>query len=64
MTWRSAPAEMPDFAAQHAYLSTSPESGFVKLLSVQRRDAEGADVMVGLVLRRVDDGERPRRRGR
>jgi N-hydroxyarylamine O-acetyltransferase len=30
----------------------------VKLVSVQRRDAGGADVMVGLVLRRVD-GEDP-----
>jgi arylamine N-acetyltransferase len=57
MSWRSAPAEMPDFAAKHAYLSTSPESGFVQLVSVQRRDADGADVMVGLRLRRVDGGE-------
>jgi N-hydroxyarylamine O-acetyltransferase len=57
MSWRSAPAEMRDFAAKHAYLSTSPESGFVKLVSVQRRDAEGADVMVGLALRRVDGRE-------
>jgi N-hydroxyarylamine O-acetyltransferase len=57
MSWRSAPAAMPDFAAQHTYLSTSPESGFVQLVSVQRRDAEGADIMLGLVLRRVDGGE-------
>lgn len=57
MAWRSAPAEMRDFAEKHTYLSTSPESGFVKLVSVQRRDAAGADVMVGLVFRRVEDGE-------
>jgi arylamine N-acetyltransferase len=49
---------MHDFAEKHTFLSTSPESGFVKLLSVQRRDADGADVMVGLVFRRVD-GEDP-----
>jgi N-hydroxyarylamine O-acetyltransferase len=57
MSWRSAPARISDFAEQHAYLSNSPESGFVKCLSVQRRDATGADVMVGLLLRRVGGGE-------
>jgi N-hydroxyarylamine O-acetyltransferase len=57
MSWRAVPAEMDDFAAQHAFLSTSPDSGFVKLVSVQRRDVAGADVMVGLALRRVDAAE-------
>ena len=54
MAWRAAPAEMPDFAAKHAHLSTSPDSLFVQFLIVQRRDAEGADIMLGLGLRRVD----------
>jgi N-hydroxyarylamine O-acetyltransferase len=54
MSWWSAPAEMPDFAAQHERLSTSPDSLFVQYLIVQRRDAEGVDIMLGLGLRRVD----------
>jgi N-hydroxyarylamine O-acetyltransferase len=54
MSWRAAPAEMHEFAAQHRHLSTSPESLFVQHLIVQRRDALGADILVGLGLRRVD----------
>jgi N-hydroxyarylamine O-acetyltransferase len=61
MSWWSAPAEMHDFAAKHAYLSTSPESMFVQFLIVQRRDAEGVDIMVGLGLRRVDENAAPAR---
>ncbi|HXH56259.1 arylamine N-acetyltransferase family protein [Iamia sp.] len=56
MAWRSAPAETDAFAAQHAWLSTSPESGFVKVLTVQRRDATGVDILRGLTLARVGDG--------
>jgi N-hydroxyarylamine O-acetyltransferase len=55
MAWRSAPAEMRDFAAKHEHLSTSPDSMFVQFLIVQRRDADGVDIMLGLGLRRVDD---------
>jgi arylamine N-acetyltransferase len=47
----AAPA---DFAVQHVRLSTSPESGFVRVCSAQRRDATGVDVLRGLVLSRVD----------
>ncbi|MEU0533074.1 arylamine N-acetyltransferase family protein [Amycolatopsis tolypomycina] len=36
-------AEMADFAEKHAWLSTAPESGFVRVCVVQRRDAEGVD---------------------
>jgi arylamine N-acetyltransferase len=57
MSWRSAPADIPAFQAQHAYLSTSPDSTFVQYLIVQRRDAKGVDIMIGLGLRRVDDGK-------
>ena len=53
MAWRAAPASKAAFAARHHWLSTSPDSGFVKYLTVQRRDADGADVLRGLVLRRV-----------
>jgi arylamine N-acetyltransferase len=53
MAWRSAPAATAEFAARHEWLSTSPESGFVKLPVVQTRDATGVDVLRGLVLRRI-----------
>jgi len=41
------------FAARNVVLSTSPESVFVKTLTVQRRDADGADIVRGQVLSRV-----------
>ena len=53
MSWHERPATMDAFAERHIELSTSPDSGFVRLLTVQRRDATGADVLRGLVLRRV-----------
>jgi N-hydroxyarylamine O-acetyltransferase len=49
------PAEGPQtFAANHAYLSTSPESGFTRVLTVQRRDAEGVDILRGCQVIRHD----------
>ncbi len=56
MTWRSGPALESDFLAQHEWLSTSPESGFVRVPMAERRDATGVDVVRGLVLARVGDG--------
>jgi N-hydroxyarylamine O-acetyltransferase len=56
MAWRSAPAGMDAFADRHAYLSTSPESGFVRVVTAQRRDATGADILRGLTFRRVGEG--------
>jgi N-hydroxyarylamine O-acetyltransferase len=56
MSWRSAPASMDDFAPRHEWLSTSPDSGFVRVASAQRRDATGVDRMRGLVLSRVGAG--------
>jgi N-hydroxyarylamine O-acetyltransferase len=53
MSWRSAPATMDAFAERNRWLSTAPESGFVKVLSAQRRDATGVDALSGLWLRRV-----------
>jgi len=41
------------FAARNVVLSTSPESVFVKTLTVQRRDADGVDIVRGQVLSRV-----------
>lgn len=56
MTWRSAPTTMQAFRTRHAWLSTSPDSGFVRLVTVQRRDADGVDILRGLTLRRVGAG--------
>jgi N-hydroxyarylamine O-acetyltransferase len=53
MSWRSAPATMDAFAERNQWLSSAPESGFVKVLSAQRRDATGVDALSGLWLRRV-----------
>jgi arylamine N-acetyltransferase len=56
MAWRSAPAEIEAFAARNVWLSTDPESGFVKVLTAQTRDANGVDVLRGLVLQRIGEG--------
>ncbi len=37
MNFRSADATIADFVPRHQYLSTSPESGFVKTVTAQRR---------------------------
>jgi arylamine N-acetyltransferase len=59
MSWRAAPAAMGEFTARHEWLSTSPESGFTRVVTAQRRDATGADILRGLVLVRVGDGTAP-----
>jgi arylamine N-acetyltransferase len=61
MSWRVAPTTIDTFAARHVELSTSPESGFVRFLTVQRRDGTGADVLRGLVLRRIGEPNEPAR---
>lgn len=48
-------ATVADFLDRHEYLSTSPESGFVRVCSVQRRDALGADTLRGCVLSRYGE---------
>jgi arylamine N-acetyltransferase len=48
-----APAGHADFAEWHPYLSTSPESRLVRTVAVMRRDPDGADSLVGCMLRRV-----------
>lgn len=48
-----AATDMSAFTAMHEQLSTSPTSGFVRVLTVQRRDAKGTDSLRGLVLSRV-----------
>jgi arylamine N-acetyltransferase len=56
MDFAPDPVELPSFTAEHLRLSTSPDSGFVRVLTVHRRDAKGVDALRGLVLRRIDAG--------
>jgi N-hydroxyarylamine O-acetyltransferase len=51
-------ATQAHFRARHEYLSTSPESGFVRTCSVQRRDAGGVDMLTGCILGRLGDPAR------
>lgn len=53
MNFRAAPAVMGDFAARHEFLASSPESPFAKVVTAQRRDACGMDVLLGLMFTRV-----------
>lgn len=57
MDFRSETTEMSAFAAQHQHLSTSPDSGFVQVAAVLRRDATGVDIVRGLVLTRLGEGD-------
>jgi N-hydroxyarylamine O-acetyltransferase len=56
MSWRSPAVGMDAFAERHAWLSTSPDSGFVRVFTAQRRDASGVDILRGQTLKRVGDG--------
>ncbi|WP_113703435.1 arylamine N-acetyltransferase family protein [Nonomuraea lactucae] len=56
MDFGPAATGMSAFAEMHAHLSTSPESGFVRVATVQRRDASGVDCLRGLVLSRLGNG--------
>jgi arylamine N-acetyltransferase len=56
MRWRADAAEMRRFATKHEWLSTSPESGFVRVPMAELRDATGVDVIRGLVRARIGEG--------
>ncbi|MGW5645165.1 arylamine N-acetyltransferase family protein [Saccharopolyspora sp. NPDC003752] len=45
-------AKMTDFAEKWVWLSTAPESGFVRLCMLMRRDATGVDTLKALSLNR------------
>jgi arylamine N-acetyltransferase len=47
-------ATVADFAAKHLHLSTSPESGFLRVVSAYHRDANGFDLLRGRMLQRHD----------
>jgi len=53
MSFREPAVEMAAFADRHEFLSTSPESNFATTVTVQRRHADGTDVLRGCVLSRV-----------
>jgi N-hydroxyarylamine O-acetyltransferase len=53
MDFESAPASLEDFAAQHAYLSTAPDSPFVRVCSAFRRKARSVDILRSLTLTEV-----------
>jgi arylamine N-acetyltransferase len=53
MDFESAPASLKDFAAQHAYLSTAPDSPFVRVCSAFRRKARSVDILRSLTLTEV-----------
>jgi len=59
MQWNTAAVTMDVFGDKHRWLSTSPDSGFVRVAMAERRDAAGVDVIRGLVLTRVGAGAGP-----
>ena len=58
MDFSPGEAVMTDFADKHEWLSTSPESGFVRVCVLVRRDAAGVDVLRGITLIRRGGVER------
>ncbi|MEU7738923.1 arylamine N-acetyltransferase [Nonomuraea sp. NPDC049158] len=56
MDFDPTPTDISAFTAMHHHLSTSPESGFVRVATIARRDASGVDLVRGLVLSRVGNG--------
>jgi arylamine N-acetyltransferase len=55
MAWTTGAAQMSDFITKHTWLSTSPDSGFVRIPMAERRDSNGVDVVRGLTRSRIDD---------
>ncbi|MFJ1705155.1 arylamine N-acetyltransferase [Kitasatospora sp. NPDC088346] len=58
MDFSLEPAAPADFAAQHERLSTAADSPFVRAAVVQRRHADGFEMLRGLVLIRLDEAGR------
>jgi arylamine N-acetyltransferase len=57
MTWEPPDVAMDVFNERHEWLSTSPESGFVRIAMAERRYATQVDVIRGLVRTQVGDGD-------
>jgi len=60
MEFDTKPATMAEFAASHRYVMHSPESAFLRVATVQRRDAKGIDVLRGLDVIRIDESGQTR----
>jgi arylamine N-acetyltransferase len=58
MGWTMVEADWSDFSAKHHWLSTSPESGFVRIGMAEHRDATGVDVVRGLIVSRIGSDAR------
>ena len=56
MNFRSAVATIDDFAPRHEVLSTSPDSGFVRTVTAQRRQHDRVSALRALTLKTVDTG--------
>jgi N-hydroxyarylamine O-acetyltransferase len=56
MSWSATPIQMNTFDRRHEWLSSDPDSGFVRTLVVQRRDAGSVVVLRGRTLRRIGAG--------
>lgn len=55
MAWWGAASTMDVFRGRHEWLSTSPESGFVRVLTAHRRDSRGVDVLRAVRVLRIED---------
>jgi len=53
MVFLDRPAARAEFETRHRFLSTSPESGFVKVPTAQRRTAEGTTILRACTLTHV-----------
>jgi N-hydroxyarylamine O-acetyltransferase len=61
MDFQPGPALPEDFADKHAELSSDPQSPFVRVITLARRDHDGVDQLRGTVLTRFDaDGRHDR----
>ena len=58
MGWTTGEAGWSVLSAKHQWLSTSPESGFVRIGMAERRDATGVDVVRGLIVSRIGSDAR------
>ena len=54
MSFRSSVASIEDFASRHVHLSTSPDSGFVRTVTAQRRAQQGVSAIRALTHSTLD----------
>jgi arylamine N-acetyltransferase len=61
MDFGPEPVAMAQFQERHAFLSTSPDSGFVRVMKLLRREPDAAYGLTGCVLHRQDAAGRDER---